>query len=196
MGAASSARRRGRWRGDRRFRHEAGSRASSTTTSAVVSHHCAASARVARRVQGSTSRPRAKWTSIRVSTSTRFRFELPDDEPEVLRETVASGRQNLLKGVFQPARRPCARERQQPEAANDRRSGFRVGENLAVTGKVVFQNDLMQLIHYSPTTEQVFARPLLISRRGSQVLHSRFTREEFVREVGCRPGHTVFMFHG
>jgi polyhydroxyalkanoate synthase len=42
-------------------------------------------------------------------------------------------------------------------------AAFRIGENIAVTpGKVVYQNDLMQLIQYVPTTKTVKRRPLLI----------------------------------
>ena len=42
-------------------------------------------------------------------------------------------------------------------------SAFQAGRNLATTpGKVVYQNDLIQLIQYTPTTKETFKRPLLI----------------------------------
>ena len=42
-------------------------------------------------------------------------------------------------------------------------SQFEVGRNVAVTpGKVVFQNELFQLLQFEPSTEQVHERPLLI----------------------------------
>ena len=72
---------------------------------------------------------------------------------------------------------------------------FKLGENIAVSpGKVVYQNDLMQLIQYSPTTEQVLKRPLLIGPpwiNKFYILDLR-PKNSLVRWAVSQ-GHTVFM---
>lgn len=82
--------------------------------------------------------------------------------PAVLRETLESRGKNLvdgLKNLFAD----LSRSRQGLNISMTDTEAFEVGKNLAVTpGKVVFQNDLIQLIQYAPTTEEVARRPLLI----------------------------------
>jgi len=82
--------------------------------------------------------------------------------PEVLRATVESGGQNLLHGL-----RHMLEDMQRGGGRLDPRmtdpGAFEVGVNIAATpGKVVFQNGLMQLIQYTPVTDQVYRRPLLV----------------------------------
>src|SRR5215468_394266 len=82
--------------------------------------------------------------------------------PEVLRETLASNGDNLVRGMKMLAEdieagRGTLRIRQSDP------SNLIVGINMATTpGKVIYQNDLMQLIQYTPTTETVLRTPLLI----------------------------------
>jgi polyhydroxyalkanoate synthase subunit PhaC len=86
----------------------------------------------------------------------------PFTNPEVIRATFATGGQNLAKGLAQ-----LLEDMQQSgELLRIRQtdmSAFEVGKNLAITpGKIIYQNEVMQLIQYSPTTETVYEIPLLI----------------------------------
>jgi polyhydroxyalkanoate synthase len=82
--------------------------------------------------------------------------------PQVLRETLASGGQNLIKGLNNLLADIEKGEGQLRISMTDEKA-FQLGRNVATTpGKVVFQNALLQLIQYQPSTSQVFRRPLLI----------------------------------
>jgi polyhydroxyalkanoate synthase len=82
--------------------------------------------------------------------------------PEVLRETLSSNAENLVRGMQNLAEDIEAGGGELRIRQSDG-SAFEVGRNLATTpGKVVFQNDLIQLIQYAPSTEKVLAIPLLI----------------------------------
>ena len=82
--------------------------------------------------------------------------------PEVLRETLASNADNLVRGMKMLAEDIEAGHGTLRIRQSDP-SNLVVGVNIATTpGKVIYQNDLMQLIQYSPTTETVLRTPLLI----------------------------------
>ena len=82
--------------------------------------------------------------------------------PEVLRATIESRGENLVKGL-QNLLDDLERGKGQLKISMTDMEAFEVGKNIAVTpGKVVFQNDLIQLIQYMPTTEKVAKRPLLV----------------------------------
>src|SRR6185312_15542046 len=72
---------------------------------------------------------------------------------------------------------------------------FKLGENIGVSpGKVVYQNDLMQLVQYSPATATALKRPLLIFPpwiNKFYILDLR-PRNSFVRWAVSQ-GHTVFV---
>lgn len=82
--------------------------------------------------------------------------------PVVLKETLDSKGQNLMKG-FENLIADLERGNGELQIKKTNYDAFEVGKNLAITaGKVVYQNDLMQLIQYTPSTEEVFETPLLI----------------------------------
>nr|UXE45549.1 poly(3-hydroxyalkanoate) polymerase subunit PhaC [uncultured bacterium] len=114
--------------------------------------------------------------------------------PEVLRKTAETGGENLLKGLnnlladLEQGKGKLHIKMTDMEA-------FKVGENIGVSpGKVIFQNELIQLIQYAPSTETVLKRPLLIGPpwiNKFYILDLR-PRNSFVRWAVAQ-GHTVFM---
>ncbi len=82
--------------------------------------------------------------------------------PELLRETMASNAENLVRGMHMLSEDIEAGHGNLKIRQSDP-GNFAVGRNLALTpGKVIFQNDLMQLIQYEATTKDVLKLPLLI----------------------------------
>ena len=82
--------------------------------------------------------------------------------PELMRETFTSNAENLVRGMRMLAEDLEAGGGNLRIRQSDS-SMFEVGRNLATTrGKVIFQNDLMQLIQYEPSTLTALKRPLLI----------------------------------
>ncbi len=115
--------------------------------------------------------------------------------PEVLRETVASGGQNLLRGLNNLLEDLARGDGEQVRVRMTDDAEFRLGENIAATGgKVVFQNDLLQLIQYAPLTAEVYRRPLLIIPPWINKFYILDLREKnsFIRWA-VEQGHTVFV---
>ncbi len=114
--------------------------------------------------------------------------------PEVLKATLESGGENLVKGL-QNLLDDLERGRGRLAIKMTDMDAFRIGENIAVTpGKIVYQNDLLQLIQYQPTTEMVKRRPLLIIPPWINKFYILDLRPDnsFIRwAVG--QGHTVFV---
>jgi len=114
--------------------------------------------------------------------------------PEVFRETVKSHGQNLIKG-FNNLLRDMEEGDGQLRIRMTDTSAFELGKNVATTpGKVVFQNDLIQLLQFEPTTKEVFKRPLLIFPPWINKYYILDLREKnsFIKWATDQ-GHTVFV---
>jgi polyhydroxyalkanoate synthase len=114
--------------------------------------------------------------------------------PEVLRETLETGGENLVKGLSNLLG-DLERGKGRLQIRMTDMEAFKVGENIAVTpGSVVYQNDLMQLLQYTPTTPTVAKAPLLIIPPWINKFYILDLREKnsFIKwAVG--QGHTVFV---
>ncbi len=82
--------------------------------------------------------------------------------PEALEEAVRTHGESLVRGMENFAA-DLKRGGGELTVSQTDMSRFKVGENVAVTpGKVVFENELFQLLQFSPTTEEVREIPLLL----------------------------------
>jgi polyhydroxyalkanoate synthase len=114
--------------------------------------------------------------------------------PQVLRETLASGGQNLVRGLNNLLA-DIEKGGGQLRISMTDETAFQLGRNVATTpGKVVYQTDLMQLIQYQPTTSQVYKRPLVIIPPWINKYYILDLREKnsFIRWA-VEQGHTVFV---
>jgi poly[(R)-3-hydroxyalkanoate] polymerase subunit PhaC len=80
--------------------------------------------------------------------------------PVVIERTINEGGANLVRGMrnlFEDWGRAVTMAPPEPNKS------FRISETLAATpGQVIYRNELMELIQYSPTTPNVLAEPVLI----------------------------------
>lgn len=113
--------------------------------------------------------------------------------PEVIEATINTGGENLVKGL-KNLLEDLGRGKGRLDIRKTDYTAFKVGKNIAVTpGKVVYENDLMQLIQYEPQTQQVFKRPLLIIPPWINKYYILDLRPEnsFIDWL-VKQGHTVF----
>ena len=113
--------------------------------------------------------------------------------PEVMRATLQSNGENLVKGLDNLLADIARGDgelsiRQSADA-------FVLGENIATApGKVVFRNELFELLQYEPATGEVYERPLLIFPPWINKYYIIDLRPEnsFVRWLTAQ-GYTVFL---
>ena len=114
--------------------------------------------------------------------------------PVVLRETARTGGENLVQG-FSNLLADLERGKGNLQIQMTDTTKFELGRNVAMTpGKVVYQNDLMELIQYEPTTKTVYRRPLLIVPPWINKYYILDLRPDnsFVRWA-VEKGHSVFV---
>jgi len=115
--------------------------------------------------------------------------------PEVMRETVATGGQNLVRGLNNLLEDLARGGGDQLQLRMTDENAFKLGVNIATTpGKVVFQNELFQLIQYYPAGGPVYRKPLLVIPPWINKYYILDLREKnsFVKWA-VEQGHTVFV---
>jgi polyhydroxyalkanoate synthase len=114
--------------------------------------------------------------------------------PTVLKKTIETGGENLLRGL-QMFEEDLKRGRGHLALRQTDMSPFKLGENIATTkGKVIFRNELFELIQYSPLTETVAETPVLFFPPWINKFYILDMRKDnsMVRWL-TEQGHTVFV---
>src|SRR3954469_11327399 len=114
--------------------------------------------------------------------------------PQVLRETLASGGEHPVRGL-KNLLADIEKGGGELRISMTDETAFQLGRNVATSpGKVVFQTELMQLIQYQPATSQVYKRPLVIIPPWINKYYILDLREKnsFIRWAVAQ-GHTVFV---
>jgi polyhydroxyalkanoate synthase len=113
--------------------------------------------------------------------------------PEVLRATLQSNGENLVNGLNNLLEDLDRGEGQL--SIRQTADAFTLGENIATApGKVIFRNELIELLQYDPTTDEVYERPLLIFPPWINKFYILDLRPEnsFIRWATAE-GYTVFV---
>lgn len=114
--------------------------------------------------------------------------------PAVLKKARETGGQSLVEG-FKHLLGDLEKGRGQLKISMTDEAAFEVGTNVATTpGEVIYQNDLMQLIQYNPTTDKVFKRPLLLVPPWINKFYilDLQPKNSFIKHA-VDQGHTVFI---
>lgn len=116
----------------------------------------------------------------------------PFTNPEILKTSIEQNGENFIRGMqnfIDDAERHAKCE--PPVGAEN----FAIGKNLALTpGKVIYRNHLIELIQYTPETEQAYARPVLITPAWIMKYYILdLTPQHSLVHYLVKKGHTVFM---
>lgn len=149
---------------DRRFSHESWNM--HPFFHLLSQHYLIASKHIQDLIDKSTYKDAKEARKVRFYTSQWLDTLSPANflmsNPELLQETITSKGQNLVKGLDNFLQDIKA-GKTNPLITMTDKTAFKIGENLAATpGKVIYRNEMMELIQYSPQTETCYSIPLLI----------------------------------
>ncbi|MCL2469186.1 MAG: class I poly(R)-hydroxyalkanoic acid synthase [Alphaproteobacteria bacterium] len=132
------------------------------------------------------------WTNQIIDAISPTNFMLSN--PEAWRATIETKGENLLRG-FENMLKDMERGQGTLLVSMSDSRPFKFGENIATTkGKVVFQNELIQLIQFSPLTEKVHKTPVLIIPPWINKYYILDLKPEasYIRHI-VEQGHTVYI---